>query len=100
MRHLPVLRDGALAGVVSESDLLANKQGNPPIREVMTSPAQVADPDQEIAEAARQMVGGRLGCLPVVEHNELLGIITVTDIVAAQAGVNRDRSCAPRSARR
>ncbi len=87
VRHLPVLREGTLAGVVSERDLLANKQGNPRVGEIMTSPAQVAHPDDDITEAARRMVGARLGCLPVVEHNELVGIVTVTDIVAAQGGL-------------
>jgi acetoin utilization protein AcuB len=32
------------------------------------------------------MVGARLGCLPVVHHNELIGIVTVTDLVAAGQG--------------
>lgn len=87
VRHLPVLREGTLAGVVSERDLLANKQGNPRIGEVMTSPAQVAHPDDDIGDAARRMVSARLGCLPVVDHNELIGIVTVTDVVAAQEGL-------------
>ena len=86
VRHLPVLREGAVAGVVSERDLLANRQGNPRIGQVMTSPAHVAHPDEDIAEAARTMIGARLGCLPVVEHNELIGILTVTDLVAAAEG--------------
>lgn len=92
VRHLPVLREGAVAGVVSERDLLANKQGNPRIGQVMTSPAQVAHPDDSVPEAARRMVGARLGCLPVVEHNELIGIVTVTDLVtAAEGGVETGR---------
>jgi CBS domain-containing protein len=92
VRHLPVLRAGLLAGVVSERDLLAHKEGNPRIGEIMTSPAQVAQPDDGLAQAARRMVGGRVGCLPVVDHNELIGIVTVTDVVAAQGGLGRQGS--------
>ncbi|HEY5678100.1 MAG TPA: CBS domain-containing protein [Myxococcales bacterium] len=82
IRHLPVLHDERLVGVVSERDLLANRSSNPPVAEVMTAPAQVAGPDDDVAEAARRMVGARLGCLPVVERGRLVGMITVTDLVA------------------
>ena len=92
VRHLPVLHEGSLVGVVSERDLLANKQDNPRIGEIMTSPPQIARADDDITEAARRMVGAKVGCLPVVEHNELVGIITVTDVVAAQGGVEPDQS--------
>lgn len=83
LRHLPVLHEDRLVGVVSERDLLANRQENRQVSEVMTAPVQVADPEDEIAEAARRMVGARLGCLPVVARGKLLGIVTVTDLVAA-----------------
>jgi CBS domain-containing protein len=82
IRHLPVLREERLVGVVSERDLLANRSANPPVGEVMTAPAQVASPDDDVAEAARRMVGARLGCLPVVERGKLVGMITATDLVA------------------
>lgn len=82
IRHLPVLREERLVGVVSERDLLANRSSNPPVAQVMTAPAQVAGPDDDVAEAARRMVGARLGCLPVVERGKLVGMITATDLVA------------------
>jgi CBS domain-containing protein len=82
IRHLPVLHEERLVGVVSERDLLANRATNPPVAEVMTAPAQVAGPDDDVAEAARRMVGARLGCLPVLERGKLVGMITVTDLVA------------------
>ncbi len=86
IRHLPVLHDDRLLGVVSERDLLANRETNPRIGAVMTSPAQVASPDDDVSDAAGRMVSARLGCLPVVERGRLVGIVTVTDVVAAQAG--------------
>ncbi len=85
VRHLPVLREGRLVGVVSERDLLANRFGNPSLAEVMSAPAQVAAPEDDVTEAARRMVEQRLGCLPVVDKSGLVGILTVTDLVAAEA---------------
>jgi CBS domain-containing protein len=85
LRHLPVVRDGRLVGVVSERDLLTHRESNPRIAEVMTAPAEVASPDDDATEAARRMVDARLGCLPVLERGKLIGIVTVTDLVALQA---------------
>ncbi|MGE5048012.1 MAG: CBS domain-containing protein, partial [Deltaproteobacteria bacterium] len=92
IRHLPVLREERLVGVVSERDLLANRAANPPVGQVMTAPAQVASPDDEVAEVARRMVGARLGCLPVVERGKVIGMITATDLVALHgaAGAAQD----------
>ena len=87
VRHLPVLRDDHLVGIVSQRDILATGEENPRIAAIMSSPAQTAHPDDEVADAARRMVAGRLGCLPVLDRGELIGIVTVTDLVAAQSGL-------------
>src|SRR5262249_33192409 len=88
VRHLPVLRDDHLVGIVSQRDILATGEANPQISQIMSAPVQTARPDDEIADAARRMVVGRLGCLPVLDHGELIGIVTVTDMVAAQSGLD------------
>src|SRR5690349_10239073 len=70
VRHLPVLRERTLVGVVSERDLLANRERNPLISEVMSSPVHTAAPQDDAADAARRMVQDRLGCLPVLDRGE------------------------------
>jgi|SRR5689334_13769842 len=90
VRHLPVLRDDRVVGIVSERDILAAGESNPRISEIMSEPIQTAHPDDEVADAARRMVMGRLGCLPVIDHGELIGIVTVTDVVAVQSGLRAD----------
>jgi len=96
LRHLPVLRDRILVGVITERDV---KQYAPsilsgispdeynrlmettPISRVMTRDPLTVRPDQSIFEAAKILSARRIGCLPVVEDSELKGIITTTDML-------------------
>ena len=88
IRHLPVVGDGRLAGVVTDRDLrLAIAGGaNPedtPVEKVMTSPAITTEPDTPMESAAQTLIGNRIGCLPVVEDTELVGILTESDLLRA-----------------
>lgn len=92
VRHLPVLRDGALVGVVSERDLLAHqvrrgRQGRSDmVHTMMSKPPVTVGPTEDVARAAALMLERRLGCLPVVEGQRLLGIVTRSDLVRAGVG--------------
>ncbi len=96
VRRLPVLnRHGKLVGIVSEKDLL---QASPSpatslsifelnyllskltVKKVMTSPVITVDEQTPLEEAARIMVDNRIGGLPVMRGDELVGIITETDL--------------------
>lgn len=96
IRHLPVLDDGRVVGVVSQRDLfrsaLAHALGYGHkaqkgllrtllVKEVMSEPALTIPPETPVREAARLMIERRIGCLPVVQGDELLGIITETDLL-------------------
>jgi CBS domain-containing protein len=101
---LPVIsRDGRLAGIVSESDLLkkAELQADPGQRrphrsrraarskaaadcagEVMTTNVVTVRPDATVAEAARLMDRHHVTCLPVVdEAGKLHGIVSPRDLL-------------------
>jgi len=41
----------------------------------------VIDPHATIRQAARVMAENKIGCLPVVEDEELVGIVTETDVL-------------------
>jgi CBS domain-containing membrane protein len=96
IRHLPVLDEGQVVGVVSQRDLFrsalavalgygenAQKKLLRTIRvkEVMHEPAITVSPDATAKEAIRLMLAHKIGCLPVVEGHTLMGIVTETDIL-------------------
>lgn len=97
LRHLIVVdQDGDLVGVVSHRDLLRHaliEQADLPpyverellarhrVREVMIQPVVTADPEQDLAEAARNLFDNKIGSLPVVEGGRVTGILTESDFV-------------------
>jgi CBS domain-containing membrane protein len=96
IRHLPVLDEGRVVGVVSQRDLFrsalavalgygenAQKKLLRTIRvkEVMHEPAITVSPEVAAKEAIRLMLEHKIGCLPVVEGHTLMGIVTETDIL-------------------
>ncbi|MFL6057279.1 MAG: acetoin utilization AcuB family protein [Rubrobacteraceae bacterium] len=94
IRHMPVLKDGRLVGIVSDRDLRsatpalgdparAEALGRILISEVMASEVTTALPDDPIEEAANAMREKKIGCLPVVEDDNLVGIISSSDVMEA-----------------
>jgi len=86
-RHLPVVRDGHVVGVVSQRDLLGHDRlhgtGTTPatVEDVMHSPAITADADAPLSSAVSLMFEHKLGCLPVLRAGTLVGILTTTDLL-------------------
>jgi acetoin utilization protein AcuB len=91
IRHLPVVDGGRLAGVVTDRDLrLATsslaEQPLPPtaqVREVMAHPVHTTHPRDPIEVAARTMRDLKIGCMPVQDGEQLVGIVTGVDILDA-----------------
>jgi acetoin utilization protein AcuB len=91
IRHLPVIREGALVGLLSEGDILRHEArvggregARSRVDAAMSSPAEVVDMDAEISEAAALMLDREIGCLPVVHGRRLRGIVTRGDILGYQ----------------
>lgn len=94
IRHLPVLEYGRLVGIVSDRDLRSAIPaiGDPAraaaleevrVSDVMTRDIVTARPDDPVEAAANAMRERKIGCLPVVEGGELVGIITSSDVMEA-----------------
>lgn len=89
IRHVPVLDRGRLVGVVTDRDLRlaldADGGGarDTAVAEVMSAPPVTAGPDTPIETAAEILAGRRLGCLPIVDDGELVGILTESDLLRA-----------------
>ncbi len=97
VRHMVVVdTEGDLLGVVSHRDLLRHALIEQPelppfverellkstrVREVMVSPVLTAEPEQDAGEAARVLFENKIGCLPVVEGNHVVGILAESDFV-------------------
>jgi len=79
-----------LLGIVSERDIVRSLAANGErtlemtAGQLMTRAVQVAHPDTTVAEAMRIMTAGRFRHLPVVEHETLIGIVSIGDVVKAR----------------
>lgn len=98
-RHLPVVEDGRLVGMVSDHDVriddrslqqvqaLADVPGMigeaTPVRTIMSASVHSLSPDASVGDAARLMLSRRISAVPVVDGQELVGIITTTDCLLA-----------------
>jgi acetoin utilization protein AcuB len=95
IRHLPVVEGNKLVGLIVENDLLSNQPSQATtlsvfeiyalldsllVSKMMSRPVITVDGDCPIEEAARIMVENKISCLPVMDGNDLVGIITETDI--------------------
>ncbi len=83
IRQLPVLRHGQLVGIVTHRDLRAVRPLTRPVASVMTAKPFTIAPDAAVDEAARLLRTYKIGGLPVVEQKQLVGIITVADVLDA-----------------
>ncbi len=91
-RHLPVVEGERLVGVVSDRDLRAAvpalvEEGTEdvlertPVELVMHPHVIVAHPLDPVEDAARLLYEHKIGCLPVVSGDRLVGIVTETDVL-------------------
>jgi acetoin utilization protein AcuB len=88
IRHLPVVENQKLIGLVTESDLrevfLASLVEDLTIEGIMISEPMTVTPDTEIEDAAKLIYYHKIGGLPVVDdYGQVVGIITVADLVEA-----------------
>jgi CBS domain-containing protein len=113
IRHLPVLSGGVVVGIVSQRDLYRAGMSCMlqfrrsverewlaciPVRAVMTTSVITVAPDDTIHDAVELMLRHRIGCVPVVEHGKLVGLVSETDCLRQLArvlGISEEKASLP-----
>ena len=106
IRHIPVVEDGEVAGILSDRDLkkilgpkkqkVVTEDGTTvmirarKVRTLMSRNVTIIGPDEKASDAAAIMAKRKIGCLPVVKNKKLVGIITSTDILRAFVKLSND----------
>lgn len=97
IRHLPVLENGRMVGLLSDRDL---RLAIPPawavdhrellaalhqrrVGEIMITEIITVAPETPVEEAAKLLYTHRIGCVPVLDGSVLVGILTETDLLRA-----------------
>lgn len=96
IRHIPVLEDGQLVGLVTQRDLFKARMSSTMgygekaqrsflhtvrVKEIMVYPVMTVSPEISVSVAAELMIREGIGCLPVVQEGRLTGIVTKTDLL-------------------
>jgi len=94
IRHMPVVEGERVVGIISQRDLFraaissvlefrpsSEHEWLSRIRvgEIMHAPVQTTGPDASMQSAVRKMLDQRIGCLPVVEGEKMVGLLSETD---------------------
>ena len=84
---LPVMEEGQVVGVISERDyarkvvLQGRSSVGTPVRAIMSAPVVTADSQQSIERCMAVMTDSHLRHLPVVEGDQLIGLLSIGDLV-------------------
>ncbi len=98
IRHIPVVSDGSIVGILTDRDL---KRASPSllsginqeqydelldttrVGQVMTRNPYTVTPATPLKDVAKILIDRKFGALPVIEKNQLVGIITEIDLLRA-----------------
>jgi CBS domain-containing membrane protein len=95
IRHIPVVDNGRLVGLLSDRDLIGaattnfgSKQRSKGashktflVKDLMKKTVITVKPDTSIKETVHLMKEKKIGCIPVVNEGILVGLVTTTDIL-------------------
>ncbi|WP_024834289.1 CBS domain-containing protein [Ruminiclostridium josui] len=83
---IPVCDKGSVVGIVTDRDIVVRNIAvgkNPqqtPVREIMTTGITSVSPDMEMSQVTKMMADSQIRRVPVVDHNNLVGIVALGDV--------------------
>ena len=86
---LVVVEHGKVVGIVSERDyarkvaLMERSSKDTPLRDIMSSPVMYVNPEQTTDQCMVLMTENRLRHLPVMDSGQLIGLVSIGDLVKA-----------------
>ena len=93
IRHFPILEDAQLVGIVSDRDVRSVGAAYPgapvdvtlkdPVARIMVAPVITAHRLDPVEEAAKTLHDFKIGALPVLQDDDLVGIVTSIDFLEA-----------------
>lgn len=86
---MPIVKDNIISGIISRRDIdkaRAHGYGNAPVRAYMSKKVITVDMEESVKEVQELFAEHGIGRLPVLKDNEMVGIITRTDIIRALYG--------------
>jgi acetoin utilization protein AcuB len=93
IRHFPILEKSQLIGIVSDRDIRVVGSEHPKalkgvtlkdaVRRIMKAPVLTTHPLDPVEEAAKVLRDYKIGAMPVVNDEELVGIVTGIDFLEA-----------------
>ncbi|NBV49668.1 CBS domain-containing protein [bacterium] len=106
IRHIPIVdSEKNVVGIISQRDLVSavlfSKESLPASQvkdylrhtkaaEVMSRGVETIGPDDSVREAGLLMLENKFGCLPVVEGEHLIGVLTESDFIKHVIGVDQE----------
>jgi CBS domain-containing protein len=112
IRHLPVVHDGELVGMVSDRDVAyldlarllvpagadgLQRQLATPVVNVMSSDVVFVEPDTVLSDVIELMLERKIGAVPVVNpgSREVVGIVSYIDVLGAVQDLLEDEQAVP-----
>jgi acetoin utilization protein AcuB len=83
IRQLPVMQKHRLVGIVTDRDLRSAPAQAKTVAQLMTRKLITIAPNASVDEAARLLRAHKIGALPVVERNKVIGILSASDVMDA-----------------